>query len=208
MKLPIRHALPVLATLSLLAPAPPALAARVGKSAPAFSGKDLDGKTVSLKDFRGRHVVLEWHNKGCPFVVKHYASGNLPALQAKWTAKGVAWLSIISSSSGTEGFCTPDEARADIAATRTAVTAMLLDPDGKIGRAYDAKCTPHMFVIDPKGVLIYNGAIDDHATTDAADIAGSVNYVDQALAEATAGKPVTVASTRPYGCGVKYRKKG
>jgi len=192
--------------LAVLAAAVAAPAATVGKRAPAFSARDLDGKTVSLAALRGKYVVLEWHNKGCPFVVKHYASGNLPRLQQKWTGKGVAWLSIVSSAPGTQGCVTAEEAREDIASTKTAVTAMLLDPDARIARAYGAKCTPHMFVIDPKGVLIYNGAIDDHATSDAEDIAGSVNFVDQALSEALAGKPVSVSSTRPYGCGVKYPK--
>jgi len=193
-------------SIALSAAAGSALAAKVGKTAPGFTAKDIDGKVVSLNALRGKYVVLEWHNKGCPFVVKHYGSGNLPALQAKWTAKQVAWISIVSSKPGAEGYCTPDEAHADIAATKTAVTAMILDPDGKLGRLYDAKCTPHMFVVDPKGKLIYNGALDDHPTADAADIAGSLNYVDQALQEATAGKPVSVSSTRPYGCGIKYKK--
>ena len=189
------------------AAARPALAAKVGRAAPAFAATDLDGKPVSLAGFKGRTVVLEWHNKGCPFVVKHYASGNLPKLQAKWTARGVVWLSIVSSSPGTEGFCTPAEAKEDVAAYRAAVTAMILDPEGTIGRLYGAKCTPHMFVVNPKGVLIYDGAIDDHPTTEAEDIPASKNWVDQALTESLAGKKVSVSSTRPYGCGVKYAKK-
>src|SRR6185503_3103434 len=120
-------------SIALSAAAGSALAAKVGKTAPGFTAKDIDGKVVSLNALRGKYVVLEWHNKGCPFVVKHYGSGNLPALQAKWTAKQVAWISIVSSKPGAEGYCTPDEAHADIAATKTAVTAMILDPDGKLG---------------------------------------------------------------------------
>lgn len=190
----------------LLACAGMVSAAQVGKPAPAFSARDLDGKTVALAGLKGKVVVLEWHNKGCPFVVKHYGSGNLPALQAKWTAKGVVWISIVSSAPGKEGFCTPDDARADIAATKTAVTAMLLDPEGKIGRAYGAKCTPHMFIVNPRGVLAYNGAIDDRPTADTSDISGAVNYVDQALTELLAGKKISVSTTTPYGCGIKFAK--
>ncbi len=183
-----------------------ALAVKIGAIAPDFTAQDLDGKTVNLKALRGKYVVLEWHNKGCPFVVKHYGSGNLQALQAKWTGKGVAWLSIVSSGEGKQGFVTPEEARADVADTHSAVTAMVLDKDARIAKLYSAKCTPHMFVIDPKGRLIYNGALDDHATADPADIPGSLNYVDQALAESLAGKRVSVPTTRPYGCGIKYPK--
>jgi len=202
----IRLAESFLVAAGLALSAGPALAARVGKPAPAFTATDIDGKPVSLAALRGKHVVLEWHNKGCPFVIKHYASGNLPALQAKWTKQGVVWLSIVSSAAGTEGSCTPAEAREDIAATKAAVTAMILDPGGKLGRLYGAKCTPHMFVVNPKGTLIYDGAIDDHASTDAEDIPASKNWVDQALTESLAGRKVSVSSTRPYGCGIKYAK--
>jgi alkyl hydroperoxide reductase subunit AhpC len=205
LKIPVRPIHIALASLTLVA-ATTAFAAKIGKPAPDFAAHDIDGKPVSLSALRGKYVVLEWHNKGCPFVVKHYGSGNLPALQAKWTAKKVAWISIVSSGEGKQGFTTPAEAHEDIEATHTAVTAMILDADAHIAKLYAAKCTPHMFVIDPKGVLIYNGALDDHPSTEQADIPGSLNYVDQALTEAMAGKPVSVSSTRPYGCGIKYKK--
>jgi len=206
MRTPARRLIPAALAAAFILSAGSALAVKVGAIAPNFTADDIDGKPVSLEALRGKYVVLEWHNKGCPFVVKHYGSGNLPGLQAKWTAKGVAWISIVSSGEGKQGFTTPEEAHADIAATHAAVTAMILDPQARIAKMYSAKCTPHMFVLDPKGRVIYNGALDDHATTDAADIPGSVNYVDQALAESMAGKPVSVSSTRPYGCGIKYKK--
>lgn len=179
-------------------------AAKVGEAAPAFSGKGVDGKTYALGDLKGKWVVLEWHNQGCPFVVKHYDSGNMQKLQAEWTGKGVTWLTVISSSPGKQGFVTPDEEKKYLAEKKAKPTAVLIDSDAQIARAYGAKTTPHMFVIDPKGKLVYNGAIDDKASSDAADIAGAKNYVSAALTEAMAGKPVTVASTNPYGCSVKY----
>lgn len=183
-----------------------AAAARVGKPAPDFTVTDVNGKAVHLAALQGHYVVLEWHNKDCPFVHKFYDGGAMQALQAKWTAKGVTWLSIVSSGEGAKGCVTPEGAHADLAATKAVPTTMILDTTQSIARAYGAKTTPHMFVINPKGVLIYDGAIDDHATADASDIPGAKNYVDAALTEAMAGKPVTVSSTRPYGCGVKYKK--
>lgn len=186
-----------------LSPAP-ARAAAVGQPAPAFSATDSNGKPVTLEQLRGKFVVLEWHNQDCPFVVKHYKSGNLPRLQKQWTAKGVVWLAVISSAPGKQGHVDGKGANQDMLAHQAAPTATLLDPKGDLGRLYGAKTTPHMFVIDPKGQLIYNGAIDDKSSPDPADIASSKNLVSQALTEAMAGKPVSQPTTPPYGCSVKY----
>jgi peroxiredoxin len=181
-------------------------AARVGQAAPTFSGKDSQGKTESLEQYRGKYVVLEWTNRTCPFTKKHYDSGNMQALQQQWTGKGVVWLTVLSSSPSHtgDGYLTASEENAYIEQVHAHPTAALLDPSGEIGRLYSAKTTPHMFVIDPQGKLIYAGAIDDKPTTDTADVKGSKNYVSAALTEAMAGQPVEVASTRPYGCSVKY----
>jgi peroxiredoxin len=179
-------------------------AAKVGDPAPAFTGKDTKGQSHALAGFKGKFVVLEWHNQGCPYVKKHYSSGNMQKLQKEWTAKGVVWLTVISSAPGLQGHVTAAQADAYVKEQGAAPTAVLLDPSGEIGRLYDAKTTPHMFVIDPNGTLIYNGAIDDKPTTDTADIATAQNYLSAALADAMAGKPVTTAATKPYGCSVKY----
>jgi peroxiredoxin len=183
-------------------------AATVGKSAPAFSGTDSNGKTISLSSLKGKTVVLEWHNPDCPFVKSQY-KGKMQKLQKKWTDQGVVWLSIISSAPGLEGAVDADGANADVKATQSNVTATILDPSGKIGHAYKAKSTPHMFVIDPKGILIYNGAIDNAPLEDATsdktqDGSQYVNYVDEALTQSQAGQKVATPSTAPYGCGVKY----
>ena len=181
-------------------------AASVGQSAPTFSGKDSQGKTVSLDQYRGKYVVLEWTNRTCPFTKKHYDSGNMQALQQQWTGKGVVWLTVLSSSPShvSDGYMTAPEENAYIEKVGAHPTAAILDPSGAIGREYGAKTTPHMFVIDPQGKLIYAGAIDDKATTDTDDVKNARNYVSAALTEAMAGQPVQVASTRPYGCSVKY----
>jgi peroxiredoxin len=181
-------------------------AASVGQSAPTFSGKDSQGKTVSLDQYRGKYVVLEWTNRTCPFTKKHYDSGNMQALQQQWTGKGVVWLTVLSSSPShvSDGYMTAPEENAYIEKVGAHPTAAILDPSGAIGREYGAKTTPHMFVIDPQGKLIYAGAIDDKATTDTDDVKTARNYVSAALTEAMAGQPVEVASTRPYGCSVKY----
>ncbi|MDM4770386.1 thioredoxin family protein [Solimonas sp. SE-A11] len=178
-------------------------APKVGEPAPAFSATDSNGKTVQLSDYRGKFVVLEWSNAECPFVQKHYA-GNMQALQKEETAKGVAWLTVISSAPGKQGHVDGKQANALTQERGAAPTAVLLDPSGKIGHAYDAKTTPHMFVIDPKGTLVYMGGIDSIASADAEDIPDAKPYVRLALAEALAGKPVTEAVTKPYGCGIKY----
>jgi peroxiredoxin len=183
-------------------------AAIVGEPAPAFTATDDRGATHSLADYAGKFVVLEWHNNGCPYVKKHYNSGHMQQLQKEWTAKGVVWLTVISSAPGKQGYVTAEESQAYMKEKGGAQTAVLLDPTGALGHLYDAKTSPHMFVIDPKGVLIYNGAIDDKPTADPADIAGATDYVSQALTEAMAGKPVSMPTSRPYGCSVKYADAG
>ena len=181
-----------------------AFAAKVGAPAPEFSGTDSHGKIEQLSAYKGKYVVLEWTNSDCPYAHAQYASGNMQALQKQWTAKGVVWLSVISSAPGQQGYKTATEENAYLVAQKASPTAVLLDPSGKIGHAYEAKTTPHMFIIDPAGKLIYAGAIDDHPTSDLSEIKGSKNYVSDALSEALAGKPVVQAYTRSYGCSVKY----
>jgi len=178
---------------------------RVGASAPAFSATDSRGQTQSLSQYHGKYVVLEWHNQDCPYTRKHYVSGNMQNLQKEWTSKGVAWFTVISSAPGTQGYVTPPEENSYLAQMHAAPTAVLLDADGKVGRLYNAKTTPQMFVIDPAGTVIYAGAIDDKPTPDPEDIRGADNYVSDALTAALAGKPVGTPYTRSYGCSVKYR---
>jgi peroxiredoxin len=181
-----------------------AASATIGQTAPNFTLQGADGKTHSLADFKGKYIVLEWTNPQCPFVHKFYDSGTMQALQTKETAKGVAWLRINSSAAGHEGFQTVSDLAAYVKDQHVAATESLLDPDGKVGHTYGARTTPHMFVIDPKGTLIYAGGIDDKPSPDASDIASAKNYVTTALDEAMSGKPVTIATARPYGCSVKY----
>ncbi|MES2769205.1 MAG: thioredoxin family protein [Bdellovibrionota bacterium] len=179
-------------------------AAKVGEKAPDFKVSDMNGKTVQLADFKGKFVVLEWMNEGCPFVKKHYESNNMQKLQKEYTGKNVAWLTVASSQKGKQGHWTPEQAQTKAKEWNMAPTAILLDEGAKMGKAYGAKVTPHMFVINPEGVLVYNGAIDDNDSSDAADIPKSTNYVDLALKESLAGKPVKVSTSKPYGCGVKF----
>jgi peroxiredoxin len=181
-----------------------AASAVVGQPAPAFTATDTNGKPESLADFKGKWVVLEWTNNECPFVGKHYGSGNMQKLQKAYTGKGVTWLSVISSGPGKEGYLDAAKANALTKERGAAPSAVLLDPEGAVGRLYGAKTTPHMFVIDPQGKIVYQGAIDDRPSTDVADIAKAKNYVSAALDEAMAGKPVTTVSSAPYGCAVKY----
>ena len=176
----------------------------VGSPAPNFSAKDIEGKTQTLDALRGRVVVLEWVNPECPFVRKHYGSGNMQHLQQKWTTQGVVWLSVNSSAAGKQGHLTPTTAKEFLAAQRAAPTQMLLDPDGVVGRLYGAKTTPHVFIIDQRGMLVYAGAIDDTPSTNPADIEGATNYVERALGEVMAKKAVSISETRSYGCAVKY----
>ena len=178
---------------------------RVGLTAPEFTATDSQGRTQSLNQYRGKYVVLEWHNQGCPYTRKHYVSGNMQSLQKEWTAKGVAWLTVISSAPGAQGYVTPLQENAYLAEMHAAPTAVLLDAEGKVGRLYNAKTTPQMFVIDPEGKVIYAGAIDDKRTPDPDDIRGADNYVTDALTAAMAGKPIATPYTRSYGCSVKYR---
>jgi peroxiredoxin len=181
-----------------------AYAVRVGDAAPDFTGTDTNGKTHKLSEYRGRFVVLEWTNNGCPYTQKHYDSSNMQSLQKEWTAKGVVWLTILSSAPGHQGYMTASQENAYIAKVHADPTAAILDPTGAIGHEYEAKTTPHMFVIDPSGKLIYAGAIDDHPTTDPSDIKSSRNYVSEALTEGMSGKQIATTYTRPYGCSVKY----
>jgi hypothetical protein len=182
-----------------------ALAVRVGEPAPDFTSVDSNGKNQHLADYKGKYVVLEWHNQGCPYTKKHYESGNMQRLQKEWTSKGVIWFTVISSAPGTQGFVTPSQENDYLKQVGAAPTAVLMDPGGSLGHLYSAKTTPHMYIIDPGGTLIYNGAIDDHPTSDAGDIKNSKNFVTSALSEAMAGKAVTDSATRPYGCSVKYK---
>jgi len=182
----------------------PALAAAPGGPAPGFTITDTAGKPVSLADYRGKYVVLEWTNPECPFVQKHYVSRNMQGLQAEWGAKEVVWLSVNSTNANHSEFKSGDEMANWMRAQGGSHRATLIDGTSAAGRAYGAKTTPHMFVVDPAGKLIYNGAIDDRRSSNPADTKGANNYVRAALTEATAGKPVTVASTAPYGCSVKY----
>jgi len=194
----------LLAALLVLALSTTMFAAKAGEAAPDFSLVDSNGKTVKLSDFKGKFVVLEWHNQGCPYVKKHYGTGNMQRLQKEWTAKGVVWLTIISSAPGKQGFVSAQEENMYIKQMNAAPTAALLDPSGEVGKLYSAKTTPHMFVIDPKGSVLYNGAIDDRPTANPDDVNGANNYLNAALTEALAGKPVSNPTTKPYGCSVKY----
>ena len=179
-------------------------AAVVGKPAPAFTLTDTTGRHRSLAEFLGTFVVLEWFNNDCPFVGKQYGSGAMQRLQAVYTGKGVTWLTIISSAPGKQGHVSPEAANAIRQRRGSRQTAILLDVEGTVGRRYGAKTTPHLFIIDSQGTLIYAGAIDDIPSADQADIPRATNYVQRALDEALAGKPVSIAETKSYGCSVKY----
>ena len=180
-----------------------AQAVKPGEAAPAFSATDTKGQTRNLADFKGKYLVVEWTNPGCPYVQKHYQPGHMQKIQKLCTEKGAAWLTVQTGAAG------KDPAAAGkwndrAAAAGMAATALILDTDGSVGRAFGAKTTPHVFVINPEGQVIYQGAIDDRSGTDQAENAQAKNYVVAALEEAMAGKPVTTSSTQPYGCGVKY----
>jgi peroxiredoxin len=190
----------VIATLACLS----GWAARVGERAPDFTATDSNGQVHKLSQYAGKFVVLEWHNRGCPYTQKHYESGNMQRLQREWTQRGVVWFTVISSARRKQGYVTADEENAYLKQINAAPTAVLLDPTGAVGHLYDAKTTPQMFVISPEGVLLYDGAIDDRPTTDPGDIQGAKNYLSLALEEAMAGKRVSIPTSRPYGCSVKY----
>lgn len=176
----------------------------VGKPAPDFTLQNGSGKSVTLSEHKGKVVVLEWVNHGCPFVVKHYGSGNMQKLQADATAKGVVWLSICSSASEKQGHMSAADASKACAEKQSAATAYLLDESGEVGKKYGAKVTPELYVIDAEGLLVYHGAIDDKKSTNPSDIAGAKNYVTAALEEVLASKPVSTPKTDAYGCSVKY----
>lgn len=178
--------------------------AKVGEPAPNFTAVDSNGKSRQLSEFKGKTVVLEWTNDGCPFVKKHYGSDNMQSLQKLATADGAVWLTIISSAPGKQGAVDGAGANKLTASRGAAPTAVLLDPKGEVGQLYDAKTTPHMYIVDAGGKLVYAGGIDDTPSADPDDIATSKNYVKVALAEIKAGKPVSEAVTKPYGCSVKY----
>jgi peroxiredoxin len=190
----------LIATAAFAADSPP-----VGSVAPDFSATDSKGKTHSLSQYKGKYVVLEWFNPECPFVKKHYGPGNMQKLQQEFTGKGVVWLSIDSSAPGKEGNLTAEQAEKKMGEWKTKSTALLLDPDGKVGQTYGAKNTPHMFVINPEGKIVYEGAIDSKASPNPADIPSSTNYVKVALDESMGGKPVSNPNTKPYGCSIKYK---
>jgi hypothetical protein len=199
-----RRVLILAATAVLAAPAVASAAPVLGQAAPAFTAVDADGRTRSLAEFRGRTVVLEWTNEGCPYVQKHYDSGNMQGLQKQATADGVIWLTIISSAPGFQGYLTGPQAKRWKAKAGAASTGVLLDPKGTVGRAYDARTTPHMYIVDKAGKLVYMGGIDDRPFSDPESLKGAKNYVAAALADVKAGRPVAQPATRPYGCSVKY----
>lgn len=176
----------------------------IGKPAPAFSAKNTKGESVSLAEYKGKTVVLEWMNFECPFVKKHYSSGNMQKLQAEAAANGVVWISVNSSAEGKQGYCSPDKMTQCIAREKSKAAQVILDPSGVVGKSYAAKVTPHLFIINKEGVLVYDGAIDSKSSTDAADVATADKLFANALEEVLAGKPVANAKNKPYGCGVKY----
>lgn len=176
----------------------------VGEPAPDFTGIDTKGQEHKLSDFKGKNVVLEWSNHECPFVVKHYGSGNMQKLQKEATENDVIWLTIVSSAEGKQGHTSGTEAEKIMENAGTASTARILDPSGEIGKLYGAKTTPHMFIVDKEGILAYAGAIDSDSSFKQEAIEGATNYVQAALSSLEAGKAIEVASTKPYGCSVKY----
>ena len=200
-----------LALLTVVAFAAPVAAqtdqADIGEPAPDFTLEAADGETHSLSDFEGKYVVLEWLNFECPFVGKHYGSGNMQALQEKYTDEGVVWLSIVSSAPGKQGYYPPDEMVKQKKRHNGNMTAILMDPDGTVSKTYGATVTPHMYVINPDGELVYRGGIDDKPTTDEADIEGATNYVDRALTAVMNGEEVSPKQAKPYGCTIKYASK-
>jgi len=179
-------------------------AAVSGQPAPAFKGTDVNGKPVALSDFKGKYVVLEWNNPNCPFVMKHYDSGNMQSLQKRFGADNVAWIAVNSTRDDHGDYMAPASLAAWFKQQNAAPTAVLMDSKGEIGRAYGAKVTPHMYVIDPKGTVIYAGAIDDKRSANPADVKTASNYVVAALTEARSGKPVATAASSAYGCTIKY----
>jgi len=199
----MKHILP-LPVLALALNLSAFAAVEPGETAPDFTLKDSKGNSQKLSSFSGKFVVLEWMNPECPFVKKHYSTGNMQSLQKEYTAKGIVWLSIISSAPGKQGYCTGPQAEANTKDQKAFPTAVLLDPSGEVGQLYGAKTTPHMFVINPEGKLIYMGAIDSIRSANSSDCAKADNYIRQTLDAALAGKPVPTPETKSYGCSVKY----
>jgi peroxiredoxin len=204
MKKPAAFAALALAIAAALASTAATANAPAGQPAPGFTVSDLAGKPASLADYQGKTVVLEWHNFGCPFVQKHYRSGNMQSLQKKY-ANDVVWLAVNSTSKSSGDYTEPAKLSAQLRDFGAAQARYLMDDPGTMGTAYGAKTTPHMFIIDPSGKVVYNGAIDDKRSTSLEDVKTAKNYVVAALDELKAGKPVSVAATTPYGCTVKYR---
>jgi AhpC/TSA family len=200
----MKHSL-LSAIILTLVSAFPAHALEIGKAAPDFKAKDIAGVEQSISQYKGKIVVLEWTNPGCPFVRKHYDGGNMQGLQKENTGKGVVWLSINSSAEGKEGSMDAAGAKASVEKEKANPSAYILDPEGTVGKLYGAKTTPHMFIIAADGTLAYEGAIDDKATADPEDIKTSKNYVQAAVDALLAGKPVETPQTRAYGCSVKYK---
>ena len=196
----LRRLIPFVLAASTL----PALAVSPGSPAPDFKGTDSTGTEQTLSQYKGKYIVLEWANQGCPYDQKHYLSGSMESLQKKWTDKGVVWLSVISSAPGQQGFVSRAQENDYLKKMKAAPTAAILDPEGTIGKLYGAKTTPHIFIVDPTGTLIYQGAIDDKPSPEPATLKGARNYLEEALTASMAGKPVQTASTRAYGCSVKY----
>ena len=199
----MKFAVPLIA-VSLFAAAGTAAAVTAGQPAPAFSATDVNGKTVSLADFKGKYVVLEWNNPNCPFVIKHYSSGNMQALQKRFGADNVAWLAVNSTAEMHSDYMAPDKLAAWFKQHNSAPTAVLMDTKGDLGRAFGAKVTPHMYVVDSKGTVIYAGAIDDKRSANPEDVKSATNYVVAALTDARSGKPVATAASNAYGCTIKY----
>lgn len=193
-----------LTAVAVIVPPQPSIAQVVSRAAPDFTLTDSNGRSVRLADFRGRTVVLEWNNPECPFVRKHYGSGNMQRTQAAAARDGVVWLTINSGAPGNQGHMDAAGARSFLASSGARPAHYLLDPAGQVGRAYGARTTPHMYIVNAAGTLVYAGAIDDRPTPNPADIEGARNHVLAALAELKAGRPVSVATSRPYGCSVKY----
>lgn len=192
-------------TASLVAAGYAQAGATVGQSAPDFSLTDTSGKTVRLSDFKGKHVVLEWNNPGCPFVRKHYDTANMQALQKEAGSKGVVWLAINSTEAGHQDYLAPAKLGKWMTEQKAAPNATLMDESGTVGKSYGARTTPHMYLVNPQGTLIYAGGIDSIPSASMADIKTATNYVRVGLNEALAGKPISKATTQPYGCSVKYR---
>lgn len=200
----IRTALVALLATVPLTAAGPVQAPEIGEPAPTFTLPDTNGETHALEDYRGEWVVLEWLNYGCPYVQKHYRTGNIPSQQEKWRGRGVVWLAIVSSAPGKQGYYEPAEMNEQNEQWGSNAAAVLLDPDGVVGMKYEARTTPHMFVINPEGDLVYMGGIDDVPTARDGDLERATQLADQALTQAMAGEEVSQPTSRPYGCSVKY----